>query len=74
MDCEVNIGWITSGRPQTVPPPSYQPVEEFRFREGKAPAELYFSVFAAQRELRPPFFNGLFGMPNALQGDNAVSE
>jgi hypothetical protein len=37
----------------------YLPVEEFRFREGEAPAEPYFSVFVAQRELRPPFFNGL---------------
>ena len=35
------------------------PVEEFRFREGEAPAEPDFSVFAAQQELRPPFFNGL---------------
>ncbi len=27
--------------------------------KGKAPDEPCFSVFAAQRELHPPFFNGL---------------
>ena len=38
---------------------AWQPVEELRFGESEALAEPFFSVFAAQRELRPPFFNRL---------------
>jgi hypothetical protein len=62
--CSTGNSWRDGRRPAlktVIFTNSEQPVETFRFREGEAPAEpeLWKQLaFAAQRELRPPFFNG----------------